>query len=254
MNFNTILGIGTMLVLIAIACGENLGGFIDIPSVQIVVLGTFAGGFASFPLNKILGLPSVFGKIMFNEKIDPAETIKILVDFAEKARRDGILALDKDINNMSDQFMKSGLQLAADGSEGGLIRDILKTEISGIEARHQSNAAIFSYMSALAPAMGMIGTFVGLVLMLGNLSDIDSLGPNMAIAILTSLYGAIMSNCMFTPLENILVEKSQKEMLVKNIILEGVVSIQMGEHPRIVEEKLAACLDPLSRTKVVRKK
>jgi chemotaxis protein MotA len=109
-------------------------------------------------------------------------------------------------------------------------------------------------MSALAPAMGMIGTFVGLVLMLGNLTDIESLGPNMAIAIITSLYGAIMANCVFTPLANALGEKTKKELLIKNVMIEGIMSIVAGDNPRIVEQKLAACLDPVNRIKVIKQR
>jgi len=259
MNLTTIIGCAVMLILVLMAMmgttgPSALGAFFDIPSVQIVVLGTLAGGFASFPLQKTLKLPSVFGQVIAGEKGDPLGTIKVLVDFAEKARKEGILALEAGANKVSDEFLKRGLNLAVDGTEAGLIRDIMKTELSGIETRHDDYVKLFEYMSGLAPAMGMLGTFVGLILMLGNLSDIASLGPNMAVAIITSFYGALMANCIFNPIANTLAEKTKKELLIKNIMIEGIMSIVAGDNPRIVEQKLAACLDPVNRTKVLKQR
>jgi len=259
MNIATIVGIATMIGLVIMAMMGTtgpaaLGAFFDIPSIQIVVLGTLAGGFASFPLAKTVKIPSVLAQAIAGEKGDPIGTIKILVDFSEKARKEGILALESGANKVQDEFLKRGLNLAVDGTDAGLIRDILKAELSGMEARHEDYVKLFEYMSALAPAMGMIGTFVGLVLMLGNLTDIESLGPNMAIAIITSLYGAIMANCVFTPLANALGEKTKKELLIKNVMIEGIMSIVAGDNPRIVEQKLAACLDPVNRIKVIKQR
>jgi len=257
MNISTILGMGVMLTLVALACGLLEGtmlAFVDIPSIQIVILGTFAGGFASFPLSRTIKLPSVLAKAFFIEKVDPVTTIKLLVEFAEKARKEGILALEGSANKVKDEFLRRGLNLAVDGTEAGLIRDILKTDISGIQARHEDNTKIFEFMAGLAPAMGMIGTFVGLVLMLGNLSDLETLGPNMAVAIITSFYGALLANCIFGPIASTLVEKSKDEVLLKNIMVEGIMSIVAGDNPRIVEQKLAACLDPVSRTKVIKQR
>ena len=249
----TIIGVSIMVIMIGMAMG-TIGPFLDLPSAQIVIFSTIAGGFASFPLSTILRLPSIVSKVVSNDKTDPIATIKLLVEFSEKARREGILSLDSSTDKIADQFLKTGIQLAVDGMEPEPIRDILKTNISAIEARHEDNLKIFEYMGALAPAMGMIGTFVGLVLMLGQMSDISTLGPNMAIAVLTSLYGAIIANCICGPITNILTEKSKAEILIKNIMVEGIMSIQAGDNPRIVEQKLASCLDPVSRVKVVRQR
>jgi chemotaxis protein MotA len=258
MNLPLILGIGVMWTLVALACGitrGTLGAFIDIPSIQIVILGTLAGGFASFPLSVTSKIPTTLMIAIFDKKgTSPIETIKLLVEFAEKARKEGILGLENSANKVTDEFLKKGLNLAVDGTEPELIRKILRTDIMGIESRHASNVAIYDYMGGLAPAMGMLGTFVGLVLMLGNLTDVESLGPNMAIAIITSFYGAMIANCMCYPIMNVLNKKSAAEVMVKNIMVEGIMAIQAGDNPRIVEQKLAAALDPVSRTKVVKQR
>ncbi|MCL1946019.1 MAG: MotA/TolQ/ExbB proton channel family protein [Chitinivibrionia bacterium] len=256
----TAIAMGVMFTMVLMAMSDsfanmqNLMAFIDIPSAQIVIFSTIAGGFASYPLKRMMGLPSVIMKILAADKGDPTATIKLLVEFAEKARKEGILALEGNVARVTDDFLKRGIQLAVDGTDPGLIRDILKTDISGIESRHEENASLLEYLAALAPAMGMIGTFVGLVLMLGQMSDISTLGPNMAIAVLTSVYGALMANCLFNPMARILKAKSKGEILIKNIMVEGIMSIQAGDNPRIVEQKLAACLDPMSRIKAIKKR
>jgi chemotaxis protein MotA len=231
---------------------EHLNAFIDIPSIQIVVIGTLAGAFASFPLKTLVSLPGVIVKAFTNDKADIVKTIKMLVEFAEKARKEGILALEGPANKVSDEFLKKGLQLAVDGTEPDLIRDILETDISCIEERHAAGAAVFSYMASLAPSMGMLGTLIGLIMMLGNLSDIASVGPNMAVALITTFYGSLMANCFCTPVANTLEKKSAEESMSKSLMVEGIMSIQAGDNPRIVEQKLAAYLSPVSRTKVIK--
>jgi chemotaxis protein MotA len=249
-----------MWVLIFLACTSGggigqIGAFIDIPSIQIVILGTLAGAFASFPLSTTSKIPTIFMIAIGGKKgTDPIETIKMLVGFAEKARKEGILGLESAADKISDEFLRKGINLAVDGTEPELIRKIMKTDILGIESRHAKNIELWDYMGGLAPAMGMIGTFVGLVLMLGNLSDIESLGPNMAIAIITSFYGAALANCICFPMMNTLQKKSNEEIMIKNIMVEGIMAIQAGDNPRIVEQKLAAALDPVSRTKVIKKR
>lgn len=260
MNISFILGVIIMWILVALACTAGGGvsqfaAFIDIPSIQIVILGTFAGAFASFPLSTTTKIPTILMVAISSRKnTNPIETIKLLVSFAEKARKEGILGLESAADKISDEFLKKGINLAVDGTEPELIRKILKTDILGIETRHAKNIAVWDYMAGLAPAMGMIGTFVGLVLMLGNLSDIASLGPNMAVAIITSFYGAMLANCVCFPMVHVLEKKSAEEIMVKNIMVEGIMAIQAGDNPRIVEQKLAAALDPISRTKVIRQR
>jgi chemotaxis protein MotA len=242
-----------MWVLVVLGCGiGNLNSFIDIPSIQIVVLGTISGAFASFPMKTIAKLPSVTVKAFTNEKSDPVMVIKQIVDFAEKARKEGILALEGPVNKVQDEFMKKGLMLAVDGTEPDLIRDILETDIGCIEERHAMGSAVYSYMASLAPAMGMLGTLVGLVLMLGNLSDIASVGPNMAVALITTFYGSLLANCVCTPIANSLEKKNAEEALSKSLMVEGIMAISAGDNPRIVEQKLSTYLPPLIRSKVIK--
>ncbi len=175
------------------------------------------------------------------------DTVTLLVSFAEKARREGILALENSMAEIQDDFIRSGLRLAVDGVEPELIKDILHTELAFIEDRHRNGQAIFDYMGAAAPAFGMIGTLVGLVKMLQNLSDPNAIGPAMAIALLTTMYGAVIANVIFIPVAGKLKMRTAEEILLKEVAIEGVMSIQSGDNPRILEQKLLAFLAPSVR-------
>ena len=258
MNINGIVGIVLMWLFVALACSDNFTNFVklkafyDFPSIQIVVIGTLGGAFAAFPLKTLQTLPSILVKAFTNENINYVSIIKMLVDFAEKARKEGILALENSANKVTDDFLKKGLQLAVDGTEPDLIRDILETDVAAMEDRHALGASIFSYMASLSPAMGMLGTLVGLILMLGNLSDIASVGPNMAVALITTFYGSLIANCICTPIATSLEKKSAEESMSKNLMIEGIMSIQAGDNPRIVEQKLASYLLPIDRMKAIK--
>jgi chemotaxis protein MotA len=232
------------LVFAAIMSGGSIGAFIDIPSVLIVIGGTFAVTLVNFPLPTVLNIPNVLKNAFFLKLISPLDTVSTLVSFAERARREGILALEGSMDEIEDDFIRSGLRLAVDGVEPELIKDILQTELAFIEDRHRNGQKILDYMGSASPALGMIGTLVGLVKMLGNLSDPDAIGPSMAIALLTTMYGAIMANLAFIPLSGKLKARSQEEILIKEVAIEGVMSIQSGDNPRILEQKLLAFLAP----------
>lgn len=251
MNISLILGLVAVWILMLLGVGiSNIGAFVDIPSIQIVVLGTIAAVFIAFPMEKILQLPSVLKIAFSSDKLDPVESIRLLVEFAEQARREGILALENRAQQVSDEFLKKGLQLAVDGTEPDLIRDILQTEISYVQKRHQAGVEILEFMATLAPGLGMIGTLIGLILMLGSMSDVASIGPNMAVALITTMYGSIVANTFCLPVANLLVQKSSHEVLVKNMMLEGIMSLQSGDNPRVVEEKLSVFIDPSRRVAV----
>ena len=252
MNLPAVLGLVITWVFIILGMGlSNIGSFIDIPSIQIVVLGTIAALFFSYPIKNMLQLPSILKNAFFNDNLDPIGTIKTLVEFAEQARREGILALEASAQKLEDQFLKKGIGLAVDGTEPDLIRDILRTEMAYIEERHKLGADILEFGATLAPAMGMIGTLIGLILMLGNMSDVSSIGPNMAVALITTMYGSMVSNAVLNPIAAMLKTKSANEIMVKNMMLEGIMSLQSGDNPRIVEQKLAAFIDPASRADVI---
>jgi chemotaxis protein MotA len=235
------------LVLSAILSGGSLTTFIDYPSIMIVVGGTFACALTNFPLPAVLGLVNVTKNAFFTKPSSALDTVSTLVSFAERARREGILALEGSMDEIDDDFIRSGLRLAVDGVEPELIKDILQTELAFIEDRHRNGQSIFTYMGSAAPAMGMIGTLVGLVKMLKNLDDPSTIGPSMAIALLTTLYGALMANLAFIPLAGKLKARSQEEILIKEVAIEGVMSIQSGDNPRILEQKLLAFLAPSIR-------
>jgi chemotaxis protein MotA len=232
----------------------NIGAFIDIPSVQITIGGTVAAMFTSFPLKRLAGAFGVVKNAFFAPALTPVDTIRQLVDFAEQARREGILALEARALEIDDPFLKKGIQLAVDGTEPDLIKDILSTEVAFIEQRHGDGAKIFEVAGALSPAFGMIGTLVGLVLMLGNMSDVESIGPNMAVALITTLYGSILANTICIPLAEKLKGYSGREIMVKELMLEGIMSLQSGDNPRIVEQKLTAFVEPGLRASAMKER
>ena len=182
------------------------------------------------------------------------EIIKQLVEFAEQARREGILTLEARAAEIKDEFLKKGIQLAVDGTESELIKDILSTEIAFTEARHEEGTKIFDFLGSMGPSFGMIGTLVGLVLMLGNMSNVESIGPNMAVALITTLYGSILANVFCLPIVEKLRGYSRKEILIKELMLEGIMSLQSGDNPRIVEQKLTAFLEPGMRVAALKAK
>ena len=253
MNIGIIGGVLTMLTLIVMACGiSTFGSFVNIPSIQIVVLGTLAGAVASFPMKTITGLPGAIVKALTVEKYDPITTIKMFTDLAEKSRKEGILALEGPVNKIKDEFLKKGLLLAVDGMDKDLIRDIMETDVNALEDRHKIFIAAFEYMGALAPGMGMLGTVIGLILMLGNLSDPGSLGPAMAVAMITTFYGSIIANCLCNPFASTLAQKNREEVMIKNIMIEGVMMMAVGDNPRIVEQKLTSYLPPADKIKAIK--
>lgn len=250
MDIATIIGLtmGTAAMLLGIGFA-NLGAFIDIPSMMIVVVGGFSTVFINFPMEKVKLLPDLF-KLLFSEiKTNPLEVISSLVSFAEKARREGLLALEDDVEKLDDEFLRKGIQLVVDGTDPELVKKIMETEMDYIEDRHTIGQEVFITIGTYVPAFGMIGTLIGLILMLGNLDDPSTIGPSMAVALITTLYGAILANFLFLPFAGKLSQKNKEEMLIKQIMLEGLLSIQAGDNPRIVEEKLKAFLAPKLRGK-----
>ena len=244
MDIATIVGIvGTFgLIVFAITQEGELSTFGDPTSFFIVVLGTFAVTMTAQPLPKFIGLFSVLLKAILVDSNSPHELIEKIVGFAETARREGILALESAAADAGDEFLSGGIQLAVDGTEPELITDILETELQYIEERHLEAAELMEGMAEMAPALGMIGTLVGLVNMLGALDDPAAIGPAMAIALLTTLYGAIMANAIFAPIAKKLKIYSKEESLNKRMIIEGIMAIQQGDNPRIVERKLSVFL------------
>lgn len=242
---------GTLFVLFAISNhfmeSEKLIGFVDIPSIEIVVGGTFATIFVNFSMDEIKNFGTIWKQGFLIQELDSLSIIKVLISFAEKARREGLLSLEEDLGQIENPFVKKGIQLVIDGTEGDLVRYILESEVGQLDARHQLNKKMVNCVSTFGPAFGMIGTLIGLVNMLAQLDDPASLGPAMAVALITTFYGALLSNLCSIPMERNLEAKNDKEVLLYTIAIEGILSIQAGDNPRIVEEKLKAFLPPKIR-------
>jgi len=243
----TLIGIVVAFGLVVSAIGGGIGSFIDPPSMLIVIGGTVGVLLVGYPLKNCI---SVIGVVLktFMYKVDAgSDVIAKLVELAQTVRKDGILALESEVGSIENKFMAKGLQMAIDGQEPGAIEEILYLEMEKISARHSIGADMFTALGTYAPSMGMIGTLVGLVLMLQNMSDPSSIGPSMSIALLTTFYGALMANILFLPMSGKLKTRSKDELLIHEIILVGIQSLVAGENPRIMEQKLLGYLPPKER-------
>ncbi|MEN8302643.1 MAG: motility protein A [Campylobacterota bacterium] len=249
MDLGTVIGIVLIIALLlgAMAMGVGVGAYIDIPSVLIVVGGSIGALMVSFKPAQMKSFTKIFMKAVKPGEEDVAELIKKLVEFATKARKDGILALESEVNNEENEFLKKGLSMAIDGSEPDTIRELLEIEMEQTSTRHKVNGSIFSQWAGLAGAMGMVGTLIGLVAMLLNMADPSAIGPSMAVALLTTMYGAIIGNVFGTPIANILEVRNDEETKVKEMILSGIMSIQSGDAPRVLEAKLLSYMAPNER-------
>jgi len=249
MDIATIIGLVSAfgLVLSAILMGGSLAIFINIPSVLIVVCGTLGIIMVNYPLKEVIGMIKIGMKSVFASTGSSQEVIKQFIEFATKARREGILSLEGDVAEVKDEFVKKGVSLAIDGLEPEAIRQIMEAENASLEDRHKLGAEMFQTMGMFAPAMGMIGTLIGLVQMLQNMDDPSSIGPAMAVALLTTFYGSVMANMICLPISGKLKTYSSKETMTKEIIVEGVIGLANGENPRIIEQKLMVFLPPSER-------
>ena len=248
MDIATVVGFIAALTCLMVGIGENLAIMIDTSSLIIVVGGTAASALIANPLTEVVGLIGIYKNAILNKPPVPTELIEKIVGFAETARREGILALESAVDESDDPFLGNGVRLAVDGTEPDLIMDILETELLHIEERHKLGQGIIAAMGDAAPSFGMIGTLIGLVIMLKNMDDPAAIGPGMAIALLTTMYGAIIANIFMIPIGKKLTTISGKELLAKRMIIEGIMSIQSGDNPRIVETKLSAFLAPKLRS------
>ena len=252
MDIATIIGIvtGFGLMIAAILMGGGMVWFINYPSLMIVVGGTIGVTLINYPLGAVFGVMSVIKNALFHKESSPVEIIKNLVEFSRVARREGILALQSMIKNVDDEFLIKGINLAIDGLEPQVIGDILDTELEQLENRHKFGAEVFTTMGAFAPAMGMMGTLIGLVQMLQQMDDPSSIGPAMAVALLTTFYGVVIANLICLPIAGKLKTRSTQEVLFKQLMLEGIKAIQSGDNPRIVEQKLNAFIEPKKRGQI----
>ena len=250
MDIASLLGIvggAAMIVMSVLTSGGTLGGIIDIPSVFMTIGGSYFAMFIAAPLKKVLGMFKVMGKAFKVPDFGEKNIVTNMQALSEKARREGILALEDGLDDLEDPFMKMGLRLVVDGTDGNIIRAIMENEMTQVENRHMEWIGLLNAWAGFAPGFGMMGTVLGLIGMLNNLEDKSSLGPNMAVALITTLYGSMMANWLITPFGTKLANQNAMEMRSKEMIIEGVLAIQAGENPRIMAQKLLTYLDPLTR-------
>lgn len=247
MDIATLGGIlaGFGLVLGAIFIGPQPGNFIDIPSIMIVFGGTMAALMVCFPFEEVRQAFRAAMKAFTSRGMPARDVVATMVKIAEISRKEGIIALEK--IQTTNPILKKATQLIADSADPDLIRDTVVIEIVSMKKRHNVGIAVFTRLGSLAPAMGMVGTLIGLVQMLANLSDPTTIGPAMAVAILTTFYGALLSNMLFLPLAGKLKARSMQEELTLQVIFEGAKSILENNNPRLVYEKLSSFLPPHER-------
>lgn len=247
MDLATIIGLfGAWAALLGAAVieGTNLASLLNTSAFILVVGGTFGATVISYSLEDVTALPKILGLAFKKQATDPLNFIELLVGYAEKARREGLLILQEFIKDTDDKFLVRGMNLVIDGADPELVRNILETEIVFLEKRHSVGASMLETAGGFAPTMGIIGTVVGLIKVLSHLDNASELGPAISVAFLATFYGISTANLLWLPLANKLKHKSKAELLIKEMILEGILSIQAGENPRIVREKLEVFLPP----------
>lgn len=250
MDIGTIIGIiggAACVVMSVLTSGGTIGGIIDIPSIFMTCGGSYAALLITAPLKQSIGLFKILGRTMKVPDFGEESIIRDLVSLSEKARREGILALEEGIADLSDKFLASGLRLVVDGTDAAIIKNIMESEMSQVEARHMEWIGTVNQWAGFAPGFGMMGTVLGLIGMLNNLEDKSSLGPNMAVALVTTLYGCMMANWILAPMAAKLMTHNNTEMRIKEMIVEGVASIQGGENTRLLAMKLLSYADPKVR-------
>lgn len=242
MDITTLVGIivAGVLVASAILTGGPGMWFLDYPSLMIVIGGTMGATLMAYPLSEVMSVFNIARNAFLHRSQYPTALIPVIVEIARKARIEGVLSFESRLKQLNNVFLAKGLQMAIDGLESSAIEDVLTTEIAYVGERHKLGAEIFSTMGAYAPSMGMLGTIIGLVQMLRQMHDPSQIGGPMAMALLSTFYGLILANLFFNPIAGKLKTRSKQEMLVKQMILEGVLSIQAGDNHRIVEQKLKA--------------
>ena len=231
-----------MCVVVSIMMSGKIDGFFDPASIFIVVGGVLASTIISYPMAVLKNLIKTIGIAFKSNKVDLNKDLELILNLANIARREGILQLEETVSTMDDPFIKKGVMLIIDGADPELVQKVMETEIDFVSERHSQGQAVLLQMSSYSPAFGMIGTLIGLINMLADLNDMASLGGNMAVALVTTFYGSVLANMVFTPLAKKLGAMSSDEILRKQMALEGMLSIQDGENPRIIREKLNAFL------------
>lgn len=252
MDLASILGLVLCFVLMVfgILWGNDISAifrFLDAASALITFGGSFMCILASYPLKGFLDGLKSFSLIFKTSTMNVPEIIQKIIELSNVARKEGLLSLEEAASDIEDQFLKKGILLIVDGTDPELVRAIMETELVSVEDRHKEKIGFWENLGAMGPAWGMIGTLIGLINMLQDMNDPSSIGPSMAVALITTLYGSILANWICNPVVTKLKGKNAEEMMMKEIEIEGLLSIQAGENPRVIEEKLKSFLAPKDR-------
>lgn len=241
MDIATVIGfiLAVALIVGSMVMGKApLSAYWDAPSVMVVIGGSLAACLMCFPLKSMLTAPKIMMKVALNKPESLADLVKQLVELAETARRDGLLALENKIPEIRNTLVQMGIQMAVDGVSPEMVEEVLRTEVVSFANRHKEGKAIMDQLGRFAPAYGMIGTLMGLIMMLSDMSDPSGIGAGMAVALITTLYGAIAANVVFSPFAEKLGLLSKREQMAAEIAIRGVLAIQSGESPRAIDQKL----------------
>ncbi len=249
MDISTVIGavLGLIAVVLGIAIGGDLAPYMDITSYLIVFGGALGAVMVAHPKERSFKIFQLLGSTIKQPKLDYGDSIRTLVSFSEKARREGLLSLEEDLEGLTDQFMKKGIQLVVDGTDPDLLKAMLEIEVDLLDSELNGETKVLESAGAFAPAFGMIGTVIGLIAMLGALNNPDALGPAMAKALVTTFLGAVTANILFLPMAEKSATRKEYVLMHKRMILEGIASIQAGDNPRLLEEKLKSFLVPADR-------
>lgn len=249
MDITTLIGIFVAggLVVSSILVGGSGTWFVNYPSMMIVIGGTMGATLLAYPLKEVLGVFGVVKNVFMHRSQAPTGLIPIMSRLAKRARQEGLLSFESQLKRINDGFLTRGMQMAIDGMEADDIENVLSTELIYLEERHNMGSEVFTTMGTFAPAIGMLGTIIGLVQMLMQMTDPSKIGEPMAVALLTTFYGTLLANLFFLPVAGKLKTRSKQEVLLKQMVIEGVTAIQSGDNHRIVEQKLKAYLAPSSR-------
>jgi chemotaxis protein MotA len=242
-----VVGAFGMVIMSILAGGGSIMSVVDLPSFLMVILGSWFALLLATSLTDGLGIFSLISRTFRVPVFNEQGIITKMMAFSEKARREGLLALEDELEDLDDEFMKKGLRLVVDGTDAEIIRNLMELELNQMNGRHADKIGTINMWATLGPGLGMLGTVVGLIGMLQNLDDKASIGPNMALALVTTFYGSVVANLLMTPFANKLKGHDSKETMVKEMVIEGVLSIQAGDNTRILAMKLLAYLTPADR-------
>lgn len=221
--------------------------FFNLPAIVIVLVGTFMATMASVGFDQMKRIPTLYRITFSPPEQELRARVDLLVSIAEQARREGLLALDAQLADIDDEFTRKGLQLVVDGTDPDLVREILEAEIDGMAARHAIGAKTFEKAGGYAPTLGILGAVMGLISVLGNLADPDSIGPAISVAFIATLYGVGAANVVFLPISSRLQALSEEEVELRTLTLDGILAVQAGDNPRVVADKLASYVPPAER-------